>query len=446
MQRLKGDTFQVLFAILLVIFLKDIAIIGFFIFFLFKIVKGEKPWYFKSLFYFFIFRFLNPLLFNSSGLLLPLGWIILFVVFAKSLTYIQRVELSRLRWYYLFVFICLFSSLFKSEYLSISIFKLITFFVGFVTIFINLHLVDKLQVFNFLICTWLVFILLSLPTLFVTSIGYARNGSGFQGITNQPNFYGPFNALIGGTILIINYNLKILNIKKSVQLVLVVLNLLFVFLSESRTALIMLIILSLCTFVLVNKNNLKILAKSFPYIIISSFLTLSVFLINYDKISNVFINFMVKDRAMSSNTLTFDQFSRTRTGLIETSLENFNENPLIGNGFASPSGYYDFEIKYLNGTNIPISATIEKGNLYSQILEETGIIGLTIFLIFLIFTIIKVLKSNPELLGLVIGPIILNFGEASFFSANGQGFFLWTLFLLPYFFKKHEIKNMYMAA
>ena len=43
----------------------------------------------------------------------------------------------------------------------------------------------------------LVLMMVSLPLLLIPSIGYFRNGSGFQGILNHPQVFGPTMALLG---------------------------------------------------------------------------------------------------------------------------------------------------------------------------------------------------------------------------------------------------------
>ena len=284
---------------------------------------------------------------------------------------------------------------------------------------------------------WFVLLIFSIPTIFIPSVGFNRNLTGFQGITNQPNFYGPFNALFGGTLLILNYFLKFVNLKRIINIFLISINFYVVILSESRTALLLLLLCS----ILIIFSLTKLKSNNRIYLFIG-LMAVSIFITSSNSISSSAINFLAKDRTNSTSSLTVEKLTNSRAALIAVSILNFMENPMLGIGFAAPNSYYEFDIKYLGNSNIPISAAIEKGNLYTQTLEETGLFGFIFFLIFITGFIIKTYKTNPSLIVFILAPLILNFGEASFFSTNGQGIFLWTFFLIPMLFSKNEINNI----
>jgi len=82
--------------------------------------------------------------------------------------------------------------------------------------------------------------------------------------------------------------------------------------------------------------------------------------------------------------------------------------------------------------NLPISAPIEKGNLYLAVLEELGLIGLLLFFAWLIFSYFRVVKKNLFGLPVFFTILMLNFGESVLFSPGGVGalcimMFTWSI-------------------
>jgi len=77
---------------------------------------------------------------------------------------------------------------------------------------------------------------------------------------------------------------------------------------------------------------------------------------------------------------------------------------------------------------IPISASAEKGIIFTAVLEKVGAVGGLLFCGLLISIIVAAAKgSTPEVLAMVISAIAVNFGEAIFFATGGMGLFMWTV-------------------
>lgn len=442
---MKKNILEILLILLIPILLKDIGIIVVSTYFLINIIKGKDEWLFKSLFYLFILRFINNVLLESSIVLISVSWVFLFLIFFKLIFNSKKEDFKGLFPFVLFILSCLFSSIFKSEYLAISLFKLVSFFIGFLVVFLSIKKNNINKLLAFIFSCWLIILLLSIPTLFISFIGFSRNETGFQGITNQPNFYGPFNALLGGTLLIINQFKQYVPIRKSVFYSLLFINTIFVFISESRTALILLVFLSIVT--LFNlRQYFKITFNKVSIIVILGLSSFLFTIVKFDTVSNRVVNFLAKDRSLSSTSVSFERFTKSRQGLVDVSLQNFNENPILGIGFGAPNEYYEFEVKYLPNTSIPISASIEKGNFISQMLEEVGLFGILSFSIFIFSLLYNTLKHNKIFIGFLLGPLILNMGEATIFSANGQGVFLWTLLIIPLIIKNEKKEGLPLAV
>lgn len=375
---------EALIVLLFPVLLKDIGLGIIFIFMTFKIYRGGKVWLLKSLFYFFLFRFLNPLLLPNSPTLTILSWLILMIVFSRLIFISNLKEYKGLNFFFAFIFFAFIASLFKSEYLGISLFKLLSFLIGFLSVFLALKNTKNYPWEEFFISVWLFILVVSLPTLLIPQIGFARNVTGFQGITNHPQFFGPFCALMGGVASVLFSLNKIKKFNSFLFISLLVLNFIVVFLSESRTALILFSFLCLMGLVIyLRETNLKI-SKIFPKTIIVTASLLLIGLFNYSSFEDKVINFLAKDRTGSTSNLTFDQFAKSRSRLTNVSYQNFEENPILGIGFAAPNHYYEFEVDFLPGTQIPISASMEKGVLITLLLEEVGIIGFILFAAFVI--------------------------------------------------------------
>jgi hypothetical protein len=122
-----------------------------------------------------------------------------------------------------------------------------------------------------------------------------------------------------------------------------------------------------------------------------------------------------------------DEMISSRSKRATPSLANFYSNPFLGIGYGLPTEstdkHYNYKdhwgIVYFPGTDLVISFPVEKGVLYTAILEELGLIGFILFLN-LIFRTIRILEHR---ILLIIPVLILSIGEASLFSLNGIGLF-----------------------
>ncbi len=130
------------------------------------------------------------------------------------------------------------------------------------------------------------------------------------------------------------------------------------------------------------------------------------------------------DKMDSSKTLT-DSFLGSRQWLLEQSIANFQKSPLMGNGFQVSE-----QMSVSTVSNLPslLHASVEKGVIWSMLLEEGGFLGTSIFLVFMVCLYIVFLKKEYYcFLSTFTVYLIVNFGEAMFFSASGTGGVLWGI-------------------
>lgn len=125
-------------------------------------------------------------------------------------------------------------------------------------------------------------------------------------------------------------------------------------------------------------------------------------------------------------SLTEDMTS-SRMGLVEKALHNFKQSPVFGNGFQVSQ---EMENMQLDDWQQLLTAPIEKGLIWVAVLEEGGIIGAILFLIFIIGVGQYMLRERCYcFLSCFLTLLVLNTGEAVFFSPSGAGGIAWGITL-----------------
>lgn len=349
-----------------------------------------------------------------------LKYIIIIIFFIKSIKYFSFVFFQNKNFLLiLFVFILiLFHSFLFSSYTFFSILKILIWFV-FISCFLLYFNLKEVYAKDLILIglyfSLLVVCLISFFLHFVPSIGYALNGSGLQGLTNQPQVLGCVSALFGllSTINFFKY-------KKIMYLYLFSFSLLLVYLSESRTAGMALFgsLAFLFFSILIsnfNKVNNNYDAKSKVYVILGIlfFPLLAIWK------SDAILKFINK-RESSGFTAVSES---SRAVLIEPMLKNIEDNFSTGIGFGIPSNLNFNDMVYLPFLDLPISLPTEKGVFYIANIEELGIFfGTLVFLILFIVLMRGIFKN--KLSPLIIFVLFSNLTENTFFSIGGLGMLL----------------------
>ena len=138
------------------------------------------------------------------------------------------------------------------------------------------------------------------------------------------------------------------------------------------------------------------------------------------------LSFVLKtseERAAESE-FSFESFTHSRQGLMDSAMANFEESPAIGNGFQVSAQMTDMDIRSWKQL---LSAPIEKGVWITAVLEEGGIFGFLLFCGFLLIAF-PLLLSRQAYLGTCALFVFLvsNLGEFTFFSTSGNGGILWA--------------------
>jgi len=331
-------------------------------------------------------------------------------------------------------------SLLVSKIAIVSALKLTAFFIAVSGILYHFQYssVDRQYWVNWMHTIFL-FMLYGSMAFLLSGNGFETNGFGFQGVLTHPQTFGPVMAVLAGW-----FTWRWLEKNKN--------NLwswteflscwIFLYLSQSRTALLAGVgggvLAVLC---------LNLFGKKIPYpkkLLLLAFLVVlggaSYWVYSPQTFSNTIVKYVVKPQ---NNVLRKEDelrgfagvFQESRGELVEASLENFREYPFLGIGFGVPTQYRFGMVKGSESVmGIPVSASVEKGFLPSAILEEIGLIGLAFTLVLLITFFYPLLKRGwmwP--VWLVWITLLINIGEAVFFSAGGMGFFVWVMLGFSYF-------------
>jgi len=268
---------------------------------------------------------------------------------------------------------------------------------------------------------WLSVVILSLPTLLVRDIGYARDGEGFQGILSHPQtfavFLAPMLCWMLGQYLFVRRRLSLLGL----TLLTVVAGL--IVLTRARTAVVAVVFSLVAVFVFSRRYRplltgvlRKPLGFALMFVVLGGLASIAP--------NRIFEDFLLK----GSDAQTIgDAYQHSRGFLIVGALESFYSHPFVGIGFGVTFEEY-FNPVYDSLTGLPISAATEKSLLPIVLLEELGVIGLILF-VPVLYYLLRITVSCDALapLLLVLGCLMVNIGEAVLFSIAGLGLYLWLL-------------------
>jgi len=269
----------------------------------------------------------------------------------------------------------------------------------------------------------LVFVLIiSLPFI-GTGVGYLRNGTGFQGALNHPQSFGPTMGLLGAwaASLMIGAGRQppwwlIGVVGSSVACILM---------SEARTAgLSMIFGVGLAILFgpgLAGKTIGEMLPGLKSPRIWGLLVALSVVgTIAAPTISNTAQHYLTKSGRAQVDGL-FQAYDRSRGRLIDQMLANINDHPLTGIGFGIASELETMVISRDPILNLPVGASIEKGVVPLAIIEELGLFGGLLAFTWLWCLIRRGAQGGTVPLAICTTIVILNMGEATFFSPGGLG-------------------------
>jgi hypothetical protein len=384
-----------------------------------------------------LFTMANPGLVPTSSFG-TIGRFLVIIAAATSIVLRMRPLVDRhasaLTWvtvvFSVFVF---FHSLFVSPYPHVSLLKLFSWLLVFLALlhaWIGMKLETRVKVANQLFWALVVLSLVSLPLMF-HDVGYLRNGTGFQGVLNHPQAFGVTMALLGawsiGRLLTARRFLLL-------EFAIFLLALFLILSSKTRTAGLALILAIVLSLLIARVSSLKRLHVLVPAIRSKKFRLMLMFsvivMIGASPVLLQIVNVFITKSGRTQVVDIVTAYEVSRGVLYIPILDNIANNPWRGIGYGIASDPNALIIQRDAVFGLPVSASVEKGVMPLVVLEELGIWGFSIFLVWLLIAFRCALRGGLLALSLFFVVLLINLGEAIFFSPGGLG--LLTILLFTY--------------
>ena len=271
-------------------------------------------------------------------------------------------------------------------------------------------------------------LVVSVP-LAASSLGFLRNGSGFQGILNHPQVFGPTMALLGAWAMA-----RVLGETRAPWWLLGVAGAAFAgtLMSEARTAgLAVMLAVGLSVLFGPGLSGQSIgrmvpglrSARVWAVIFAASLAGVAM----APTIASTVEHFITKSGRVEATGL-LDAYDRSRGRLMDRMLENISARPVTGIGFGIASDPMTMEVTRDPVLGLPIGAAIEKGVVPLMVLEELGVFG-AIFVGFWTFRLLRgSARGGLGPMAVCLTGLLLNMAEATLFSPGGFGLLLLVLF------------------
>lgn len=263
--------------------------------------------------------------------------------------------------------------------------------------------------------------LLSLP-LAATSIGYLTNGTGFQGILNQPQAMGLTMALLCAWV-----TARLLRQTRPSWLLLMLagMSLLVILMSEARTAGVAAVLgVGLALLLGPGFAGRSILSMApglrSARVWMVFVVALLVSLIMAATFSDLVAHYITKSGRASAGGL-WEAYEGSRGRAMDAMIDNIREHPWTGIGFgiaSDPDGQVVSRDPFLG---LPIGASAEKGVTPLMVVEELGIFGAVLVALWTLRLLRTTARGGIVPFAVVLTVLFLNFGEATLFSPGGFG-------------------------
>ncbi len=327
----------------------------------------------------------------------------------------------------LFLIVMSFLTALTSYNVSIALMKLLSFslITGMIAIAFAILTEDEMESLqgwfdNF----WYGFIL---ATAFfaVTPYGYLLNGD-LQGSIYNPQ---PFSVISVFGFVWFSYRYVTCPGRRSLILASLAVLMLFILMSASRTALFAVLVSVLLPAAIFLTLRTRALDAGLRLLLSPGALAIYVTSMAVLMFSTIDVGQIIDDiiRKYENTTNVAEAFQAARGRVIYESWLNFLEHPLFGIGFGIPSSLDVTNVTVDPILGLPISSSVEKGNIYSAVLEETGIIG-TIFFVAMVIALFRGPAVVAASVPILVAGFAVNLGEAIFFSMGGVGLLLWVMF------------------
>lgn len=315
-------------------------------------------------------------------------------------------------------------SLFFSPIVDVSILKAVSWTLTMGTLvaaWLGLSIDERDRLSQQIFVGLIVLMLVSLPLLGLP-VGRLRNGTGFQGVLNHPQAFGPTMALLGA------WAMSRMMEQKQPPWSMVALTgscLVLVVLSEARTA-----GLALVLGVGIAAITMSILAKYSIYKVLPGLRSRRVYFIGIIVLAGTLlagpiladqIGYFLSKSGRSQGDGLIDAYRDSRGRKMDEMWDNIRITPWQGGGFGIASVPAEMEIGRDPILNLPVSAPVEKGVLPLAVLEEVGIVGFIAVAAWIWMLLRRSATGGIVPVTVTFTALLLNMGESTLFSSGGMG-------------------------
>ncbi|MCF8469398.1 MAG: hypothetical protein K9G30_01290 [Parvibaculum sp.] len=315
-------------------------------------------------------------------------------------------------------------SLAFSPIVSVSVLKALSWTTAMATLvsaWLGLRTEQRENMAGQLFWSLVAILVVSLP-LAVLPVGYLRNASGFQGILNHPQAFGPTMALLGAWAASRLFG----EARPSWAMVgLAGACLATVLLSEARTAGVAMLVGVGLSVLLAPGFAGRSIGRMVPglksmrvwsvlFVVLMCGLALA------PVVGGVAQKFISKS-GRSEGTSIFAAYEKSRGILIYPMLDNIKEHPLTGIGFGIASEPSSMIVLRDPVLGLPVGASIEKGVVPLAVLEELGAFGAILVSIWVFLLLRGSARGGLAPFAVCLTVLLLNMGEATLFSPGGLG-------------------------
>lgn len=280
---------------------------------------------------------------------------------------------------------------------------------------------ERLQVEHQLFWGLVLVLLVSLP-MAALPFGYQRNGSGFQGILNHPQAFGPTMALLGAWAAARMFG----EAKPGWWLLgLAGACVILVLMSQARTAGLAMVGGVALSILIAPSFAGRSIGRMVPglrskrlWTVIGAMLIVGVAFA--PRIAETVGYYITKAGRVEASSFA-EIYDRSRGRLMNAMLENIAEQPLTGIGFGIASEPWTMEVSRDPFLGLPTGASIEKGVTPLMVLEEVGIFGAMLVALWLFRLLRSGARSGLAPFAVCSTALLLNMGEATLFSPGGLG-------------------------
>lgn len=316
----------------------------------------------------------------------------------------------------------LIHSLAFSAIVDVSVLKAVSWTMTMSTVFsawAGLRAADREHLAKQLFRGLVVIMLVSLPLL-VMPAGYRTNGTGFQGILDHPQAFGPTMALLGAWAASQMFGR---NPPPWLHVGLVGICLVLVIQSEARTAGFSLLTGVIAGVFLAPQISGMSIRQALPglrsgrtYAVAG--VTIGLVLL-FGAVLNQEINKYLNKRNESAGIV--EGYEKSRGGLVDAMWKNIKASPLQGIGFGIASNPQKMFVQRDPILGLPTGAVIEKGVLPIAVLEELGAFGFVLFVFWIVVLVRRSAQAGIAQFVVCMTALLLNLGESTLFSPGGMG-------------------------